>query len=202
MALATGAGAIFLLIGRILFGGVLAYIGLSNFTDSSEMAEYAQSKGVPAASFGVIVSNVLLVLGGVGILLGVYPMIAAGMVAVFFLLVTPMMHDFWAVPAEQRENEMAHFQCSSCSAASRGHTRSISGCEYVNRTHFGIPSDRGGQPHHGLLRVVRTPEHSLNCTVSERLLAMTLDAHPGILDIQQKRQLKQCSHGGRTDGSI
>ncbi|WP_438267500.1 hypothetical protein [Haladaptatus halobius] len=28
----------------------------------------------------------------------------------FFLLVTPMMHDFWAVPEEQRENEMQHFQ--------------------------------------------------------------------------------------------
>lgn len=110
MAFAAGAGAILLLIGRILFGGVLAYIGLSNFTDTTEMAEYAQAKGVPAAGFGVIASNVLLVLGGLGILVGVYPVIAAGMAAVFFLFVTPMMHDFWAVPEEQRENEMAHFQ--------------------------------------------------------------------------------------------
>jgi uncharacterized membrane protein YphA (DoxX/SURF4 family) len=51
----------------------------------------------------------MLVLGGLGILLGMYPVIAAGMVATFFVAVTPIMHDFWAVPEEQHEDELTNF---------------------------------------------------------------------------------------------
>jgi len=52
---------------------------------------------------------VILVLGGLGIVFGVYPVVAAGMLAVFFLVVTPFMHDFWAVTEDQRQGEMTHF---------------------------------------------------------------------------------------------
>lgn len=97
------------LVGRLLFGGLLAFAGLSNFMNASEMVSMAQSKGVPAAGVGVIASSVLLVLGGGGIVFGVYPIIAAGMLALFFLVVTPTMHDFWAVPEEEQQNQMIHF---------------------------------------------------------------------------------------------
>ena len=109
MAIDTGLGAVLILVGRLLFGGFLAFQGLNHFMNTDEMAGYAGSKGVPAARFGVIASGILLLLGGLGIILGVYPTIAAGMLAVFFVLVTPVMHDFWAAPEEEQQNEMVNF---------------------------------------------------------------------------------------------
>ena len=109
MAIDTGLGAILILVGRLVFGGFLAFQGLNHFMNTDEMAGYAGSKGVPAARFGVIASGILLLLGGLGIILGVYPIIAAGMLAVFFVLVTPVMHDFWAAPEEEQQNEMVNF---------------------------------------------------------------------------------------------
>lgn len=109
MALDAGAGAVLLLIGRVLFGGFLAFAGLNHFLDAGEMSEYAASKGVPAAGLGVITTGTMLVFGGLGVLFGAYPVLAAGSVATFFLIVTPMMHDFWAVPEDQQEEEMTNF---------------------------------------------------------------------------------------------
>ena len=109
MAIDTGLGAILILVGRLLFGGFLAFQGLNHFMNTDEMAGYAGSNGVPAPRFGVIASGILLLLGGLGIILGVYPIVAAGMLAVFFVLVTPVMHDFWAAPEEEQQNEMVNF---------------------------------------------------------------------------------------------
>ena len=109
MAIDTGLGAILILVGRLLFGGFLAFQGLNHFMNTDEMAGYAGSKGVPAARFGVIASGILLLLGGLGIILGVYPIVAAGMLAVFFVVVTPVMHDFWAAPEAEQQNEMVDF---------------------------------------------------------------------------------------------
>jgi uncharacterized membrane protein YphA (DoxX/SURF4 family) len=109
MALDAGFGAVLLLAGRVLFGGFLAFAGLNHYMNAGEMTAYAESKGVPLAGFGVIASGTLLVLGGLGILAGVYPVLSAGMVATFFVLVTPAMHDFWAVPEDRREEELTNF---------------------------------------------------------------------------------------------
>jgi uncharacterized membrane protein YphA (DoxX/SURF4 family) len=109
MALETGAGAIALLVGRVLFGGFLAFAGLNHFLNAGEMTGYAESKGVPLAGIGVVSTGTMLVLGGLGLLAGVYPVVSAGMVATFFVGVTPLMHDFWAVPDDQQEEELTNF---------------------------------------------------------------------------------------------
>ena len=109
MTLDAGFGAVLMFIGRLLFGGFLAFAGLNHFMNADEMSDYAATKGVPAAEFGVIASGSMLVLGGLGLLVGAYPVLAAGAVATFFIVVTPMMHDFWAVPDEQQEEELTNF---------------------------------------------------------------------------------------------
>jgi uncharacterized membrane protein YphA (DoxX/SURF4 family) len=109
VALDGGLGAILLLLGRLLFGGFLTFAGLNHFMNAGEMTEYAEAKGVPMAGTGVITSGTMLVLGGLGVLFGVYPVISAGMIATFFVFVTPIMHDFWAVPEEQQQDEMTNF---------------------------------------------------------------------------------------------
>jgi putative oxidoreductase len=104
----AGAGVAFLLA-RVLFGGVMAFTGLNHFLDAEGMIGYAQAKGIPAASLGVPFSGGMLIAGGLGIILGVYPTIAAGAIAVFLVGATPTMHDFWNAPEDQRQGEFNNF---------------------------------------------------------------------------------------------
>jgi len=110
MALESAAGGLAFLIGRLVFGVVLGFMGLSHFTGLDGMSGYAEAKGVPAPRLAVIVSGLMLIVGGLAITLGVYPLIGAVAIALFFLVVTPLMHDFWSVDdPEQRQAEMTDF---------------------------------------------------------------------------------------------
>lgn len=109
MAIDAGLGAIGFLVARVLFGGLLAFQGLNYFQNADAMSGDTQSKGVPAARASVLLSGGMLIFGGLGIVLGVFPTIAAGVVAVFLLVTTPMMHNFWAVPEDQQQAEMTNF---------------------------------------------------------------------------------------------
>ncbi|GAA0535710.1 DoxX family protein [Halorubrum ejinorense] len=103
------AGELFLL-GRILFGATLAFMGLNHFMDLETMAGYAEFKGLPAPAFSVIASGAVLVLGGLGVAAGAFPVVAAGGLAVFLLASAVTMHDFWSVDdPEERQNEMTSF---------------------------------------------------------------------------------------------
>ncbi|SEH17518.1 Uncharacterized membrane protein YphA, DoxX/SURF4 family [Natronorubrum sediminis] len=97
------------LAARILFGGVIAFIGLNHFLNLEEMAGYAEYKGAPAPTLSVGASGVVLVLGGLAVALGAFPTLAAGALAGFLVVATPMMHDFWAVPEDQRQDELNSF---------------------------------------------------------------------------------------------
>jgi len=97
------------LVGRLLFGGILAFMGLNHFMNVDDMAGYAASKGLPAPRLAVTSSGGMLVFGGLGLALGVLPVLAAGALAVFLLATTPTMHDFWNAPAEQQQTEMTQF---------------------------------------------------------------------------------------------
>jgi len=99
----------FFLIGRVLFGGILAFTGLNHFLDVENMSGYAQAKGIPAPKLAVLFTGGMLVFGGVGIALGAVPALAAGALILFLLVTTPKMHDFWNAPEEQQQAEMTNF---------------------------------------------------------------------------------------------
>lgn len=109
MVVDGGVLAIAFLLGRVAFGGLLAFQGLNHLLDLEGMAGYAEMKGVPAPTLAVAGSGLLLIGGGLGIVLGVYPLVAAAVLVVFFVVTTPTMHDFWTAPDDQAENEMIHF---------------------------------------------------------------------------------------------
>lgn len=62
MAVETTVGGIAFLMGRMLFGAVLGFMGLNHFVQLDGMSGYAEAKGVPFPRLGVIVSGLLLVL--------------------------------------------------------------------------------------------------------------------------------------------
>lgn len=105
----TGTAGTILLVGRVLFGGLLAFQGLNHFTNIDQMAGYADAKGVPAPRVGVVASGLMLILGGLAIVTGAYATLGAGMVAVFLVVTSPAIHNFWAVEEDQQQSEMTDF---------------------------------------------------------------------------------------------
>jgi uncharacterized membrane protein YphA (DoxX/SURF4 family) len=105
----TASAEIVFLLARLLFGGVLAFMGLNHFMNAEEMAGYAEFKGLPAPAFSVLASGGLLVFGGLSVVIGVVPTIGAGGLALFLLVSAVTMHDFWSMDGEEAQNEMTSF---------------------------------------------------------------------------------------------
>jgi uncharacterized membrane protein YphA (DoxX/SURF4 family) len=61
------------------------------------MTGYTGSKGVPMPKLAVLGAGVLLLIGGLSIITGFQPTIGVIALVVFFLPVTFLMHNFWAV---------------------------------------------------------------------------------------------------------
>ena len=107
---ASGGSAEVFLLGRLLFGGVLVFMGLNHFTNVGDMAGYAEMKGLPAPAFSVVASGAMLVLGGLSIITGAFVVLGAGALAVFLMVSAVVMHDFWTVDdPQQQQTEMTQF---------------------------------------------------------------------------------------------
>ncbi|MFC7154136.1 DoxX family protein [Halomarina halobia] len=97
------------LLGRLLFGGVLAYTAIDGFRNMDGQIAYAEANGVPAPDRLVPLATGLLAFGSLGVALWRLPRLATAAVATFLAAITPTMHDFWNAPDEQRANERNHF---------------------------------------------------------------------------------------------
>lgn len=99
-----------LLIGRLLFGGFFLLSGVKHFTGLDQMVPYAESKNVPLARLAVPATGLLMLLGATSVVLGLYPRIGLGLIALFLIGTTPTMHDYWTQEDPQaRMNERTHF---------------------------------------------------------------------------------------------
>jgi putative oxidoreductase len=107
-----GSGPI-VLLGRFLFAAIFIMSGPRHFM--SQTIAYAASQGVPMASIAVPFSGVLALVGGLSILLGYRAKIGAWLIALFLVLITPMMHKFWGVadPMTQQIQMIMFFKNAS-----------------------------------------------------------------------------------------
>ena len=83
------------LISRVLFGGYFLMSAFNHFSKSEMMTGYAASKSVPSPKLAVLGSAVLLLIGGAGVLLGVYVQWAVAALVLFLFPVTFKMHAYW-----------------------------------------------------------------------------------------------------------
>ncbi len=97
------------LIGRILVGLYYIMSGYNHFSKREMTAGYAKSKGVPMPRIAVPLTGLLLLAGGLSLLLGIYPYIGVALIVIFLVPVTLIMHNFWAVPKEQKMSDMINF---------------------------------------------------------------------------------------------
>jgi uncharacterized membrane protein YphA (DoxX/SURF4 family) len=93
--------SILFLLGRILFGGYFLMNAFNHFKNAGMLSSYAQSKGVPAPKLAVIVSGVLLLIGGLSVLFGLYPTIGAVALILFLVPVSFIMHAYWKIQDQQ-----------------------------------------------------------------------------------------------------
>jgi len=98
------------LLGRVIFGGFFVYSGAHHLVATSMMAQYAAAKGVPMPEVAVIVSGLLVLAGGLAVIFGFQPYIGAACIALFLIVVTPTIHNFWAAPdAATRIGDLTNF---------------------------------------------------------------------------------------------
>lgn len=98
------------LIGRILFALLFLGSAAGHLTQADAMAGYAQSRGVPAPKLAVLGSGVLMLIGALSVLLGVWADLGSLLLVLFLLPTAVLMHPFWKeTDAETKQMEMIAF---------------------------------------------------------------------------------------------
>ncbi|GBD18014.1 hypothetical protein HRbin27_00505 [bacterium HR27] len=98
------------LVGRIVFGLFFVFNGINHFANVRTLSMYAASKGVPAPQAAVIVTGIMLLLGGASVATGYQPVIGNLLLIIFLVPAAFWMHNFWAeTDPMARANQMAHF---------------------------------------------------------------------------------------------
>ena len=84
-----------LAIGQVLFALIFINSGIGHLTKLDAMTGYAKYKKVPAAKLSVLVSGLMILVGGVFVGLGIYADLGALLLAIFLIPTAFMMHNFW-----------------------------------------------------------------------------------------------------------
>jgi putative oxidoreductase len=94
-------------VGRVALGTIFLVSGLGKLAAWRGSAAYAASKGVPESLLAI--ATALELLGAVSLVVGFKARWGALALLIFLVPVTLVFHNFWAVPAEQQQMEMANF---------------------------------------------------------------------------------------------
>jgi uncharacterized membrane protein YphA (DoxX/SURF4 family) len=92
-----------LLLSRLILGLYFIFNFLNHLKNLKILSQYAESKKVPYPKLSVVLSGLLLLIGGVSILLGIYIEIGVLALTLFFLPVSFMIHNFWTVQDPQQK---------------------------------------------------------------------------------------------------
>lgn len=101
--------SVLVLIGRVLFVALFLIASLPHFTKTSMMAGYAKSKGVPLAGPATFGGGVLMLLGGLSVLLGIWADLGALLLVLFLVPTAVLMHAFWKENGDDRMTEQTQF---------------------------------------------------------------------------------------------
>ncbi|GIH06817.1 hypothetical protein Rhe02_48840 [Rhizocola hellebori] len=101
---------VIVLIGRILFAALFLGSAYGHFAQREGMAQFAGAKKVPMPMVAVLGGGVLLALGGLSVLFGVYADLGSLLLVIFLVPTAVLMHSFWNESDPQaRMMEMVQF---------------------------------------------------------------------------------------------
>ena len=94
---------IVMIIGRILFSYVFIAAGLNHLAKAKPYIEFAQTQKVKFPRASTYLSGLVLLLGGLSIVLGVYADVGALVLVVVLLVMAVKMHNFWSKTDEHAQ---------------------------------------------------------------------------------------------------
>lgn len=97
------------LIARILFVAIFVASGIGHLTATSAMSGYAQYKGVPLPKLSTVASGVLMVVGSLSVVLGIWGDLGALLLLVAIAPIPFLMHRYWAEEGEAKMTEQVQF---------------------------------------------------------------------------------------------
>ena len=97
------------LVGRILIALIFIMAGWGKITGFEGTVGYIASKGLPLPQVGAVIAIVLELSGGLMIATGYKARWGAAALFVFVATTALFFHNFWAMPADQAQNQMIHF---------------------------------------------------------------------------------------------
>ena len=99
-----------LVIGRILVAALFIGSGIAHFAKLEMMTGYAKYKKLPAAKFGVMISGLFFLAGGVFNLLGLWVDLGNLLLAITLVLAAFIFHNYWKESdATAKQNEQIAF---------------------------------------------------------------------------------------------
>ena len=96
-------------LGRLLYGGILAYMAVDGFRNNRKRVEIAAESGVPVPEVLVPFVTGMLLAANLGVVLWKYPRASAGALIVFFIGTTPFIHNFWTMEGKERQENRINF---------------------------------------------------------------------------------------------
>ncbi len=97
------------LIGRILIASIFLLSGYGKVTGFEGTVDYIASKSLPMPEVAAIGAIIVEICGGLMLVFGWRTRLAATALFIFTGLAALFFHNFWAVPADQAQNQMIHF---------------------------------------------------------------------------------------------
>ncbi len=98
-----------LLVGRVLFAILFVFSGVGHFQRHRMMVEYARQAKVPFPEVASPATGLMIVVGGLGVVFGVWGDLAALLLVVFLVPTAFFMHRFWGVDSQTQMMQMPHF---------------------------------------------------------------------------------------------
>jgi putative oxidoreductase len=106
---AVDRGDLWLLVGRILLGGIFVVSGYGKVMGLAAFAASLEQKGVPFASAVAPVGACVEFFGGLAIVLGLEVRSAALLMVAFVIVATLISHRFWEVQDAARRAQVTQF---------------------------------------------------------------------------------------------
>lgn len=101
---------VLLIAGRVLFAAIFILSGIGHLTQFKAMSDYAAAFKVPSPRLAVVVSGLMILVGGLSILLGVKVPAGSLLLVLFLIPAAVYMHPFWGVSDPmQAATQRAHF---------------------------------------------------------------------------------------------
>jgi len=97
------------LVGRVALALIFVISGFRKITTMAATSGYIASKGLPMPDVLAVVAIVIELGAGILLIIGWKARWAALLIAFFLLVITPIFHAFWAVPADQMMMQQQQF---------------------------------------------------------------------------------------------